>query len=137
MARTSSTQPTDGELEILNVLWRAGRADLGTVRASLQQKRPVATTTIATMLKLMRDKGLVDRADGPRGYVWSAKITRKAARAGLIGRLLDLAFEGSARGLVAHMLEAGKLSAQDRQEIRRLLDGGERKTRAKKGDTRS
>jgi predicted transcriptional regulator len=89
------------------------------------------------MLKLMRDKGLVDRADGQRGYVWSARITRKAARAGLIGRLIDLAFEGSARGLVAHMLEAGKLSAQDRQEIRRLLDEGQRKTRAKKGETRS
>ena len=80
MARTPSTQPTDGELEILNVLWSADRADLGTIRAALQRKRPVATTTIATMLKLMRDKGLVDRADGPRGYVWSAKITRKAAR---------------------------------------------------------
>jgi hypothetical protein len=48
------------------------------------------TTTTATMLKLMRDKELVDRADGPHGYVWSAKITRKAARAGLIGRLIDL-----------------------------------------------
>ena len=116
MARTPSTQPTDSELEILNVLWSAGRADLGTIRAALQEKRPVVTTTIATMLKLMRDKGLVERADGPRGYVWSAKITRESARAGLIGRLIDLAFEGSARGLVAHMLEAGKLSAQDRQE---------------------
>jgi predicted transcriptional regulator len=137
MARTPSTQPTDGELEILNVLWSAGRADLGTIRAILQQKRPVATTTIATMLRLMRDKGLVDRADGPRGYVWWAKVTRKAARAGLIGRLVDLAFEGSARGLVAHMLEAGKLSAQDRREIRRLLDDGERKSRARKGETRS
>jgi predicted transcriptional regulator len=137
MARTPGTQPTDGELEILNVLWSAGRSDLGTLRAILQQKRPVATTTIATMLKLMRDKGLIDRADGPRGYIWSARITRNAARAGLIGRLVDLAFEGSARGLVAHMLEAGKLSAQDRQEIRRLLDEGERKARAKKGETRS
>jgi predicted transcriptional regulator len=137
MARTASTQPTDGELEILNVLWSAGRADLSTIRAILQQKRPVATTTIATMLKLMRDKGLIDRGDGPRGYVWSAKITRNAARAGLIGRLIDLAFEGSARGLVAHMLEAGKLSAQDRQEIRRVLDDGARKTQARKGETRS
>jgi predicted transcriptional regulator len=137
MARTPGTQPTDGELEILNVLWSAGRADLGTIRAALQQNRPVATTTIATMLKLMRDKGLVDRADGLRGYVWSAKITRKAARAGLIGRLIDRAFEGSARGLVAHMLEVGKLSARDRKEIRRLLDEGERKARGTKGETRS
>lgn len=137
MARTPSTQPTDGELEILNVLWNSGGADLGTIRADLQQKRTVATTTIATMLKLMRDKGLVERTDGPRGYLWSAKITRKAARARLISRVIDAVFEGSAGRLVAHMLEAGKLSAQDRQEIQRLLDEGKEKTRAKKGETRS
>ena len=134
MARTPSTQPTDGELEILKVLWSADGADLGTIRAALQRKRPVATTTIATMLKLMRDKGLVDRGDGPRGYVWSAKITRKAARAGLIGRLIDLAFEGSARGLVrAHARDgqaqragpagnpaaAGRRGAEDPGEERR------------------
>ena len=67
----------------------------------LQKKRPVAVTTIATMLKLMREKGLVERGDGLRGYVWSAKVSRKAARTGLLGKLLDLAFEGSAQRLVA------------------------------------
>jgi BlaI family transcriptional regulator, penicillinase repressor len=136
MARTPSMQPTDGELEILNVLWDSGPVDLGTVRAALLSKRPVATTTVATMLKLMREKGLVERADGPKGYLWSAKVSRKSARSGLLGKLLDLAFDGSARGLVAHMLEAGKLSAGDRDAIRKLLDEGEKKpkSRKKEGD---
>jgi len=122
MARPPSTQPTDGELEILNILWDAGPSDLGAVRAALNRKRPVAATTVATMLTLMRDKGLVQRGDGPRGYLWSAKVSRRAARAGLLSKLLDLAFAGSSRGLVAHMLEEGELSKQDREEIRRLLD---------------
>jgi BlaI family penicillinase repressor len=89
---------------------------------ALQKKRPVAPTTVATMLKLMREKRLVERSDGPRGYLWSAMVSRRAARAGLLSKLLDLAFAGSARGLVAHMLEEGKLSDQDREEIRRMLD---------------
>jgi predicted transcriptional regulator len=122
MARPRSTQPTDGELEILNILWDAGPMELGAVRKTLQGQRPVATTTIATMLKLMLEKGLVERIDGPSAYLWSAKVSRQTARAGLLSKLLDLAFAGSARGLVAHMLEEGKLSDQDRQEIRRMLD---------------
>jgi BlaI family transcriptional regulator, penicillinase repressor len=122
MARPPSTQPTDGELEILNILWDAAPRDLGAIRTALQTKRPVAPTTVATMLKLMREKGLVERSDGPRGYLWSAKVSRRAARAGLLSKLLDLAFAGSARGLVAHLLEEGKLSDQDREEIRRMLD---------------
>ena len=55
------------------------------------------------MLGLMRDEGLVDRADGPRGYLWSPTVSRQTARAGLLGKLVDLVFEGSTRRLVAHM----------------------------------
>ena len=40
----------------------------------------------------------------------------------MLGRLMDLVFDGSARSLVAHMVESGKLSEDDRAEIRRLLD---------------
>jgi predicted transcriptional regulator len=119
-------------MELLTVLWDAGPADLGTIRAALQRRRAVAATTIATRLELMRAKGLVGRDDGPRGYLWSAKISREAARAGLLGRLLDLAFDGSAHGLVAHMLDAGRLSAREREEIRRLLDAGGGKGSARK-----
>jgi BlaI family transcriptional regulator, penicillinase repressor len=137
MARPPSTQPTDGELEILNVLWDSGPVDLGVVRTALQAKRSVATTTVATMLKLMREKGLVERDDGPRGYMWSARVSRQAARAGLLGKLLNAAFEGSARGLVAHLLEAGKLSAQDREAIRRMLEAHDQKAGDRNQESRA
>lgn len=55
MARPASAQPTDGELEILNVLWERGPSGLKPVCDGLRQARPVATTTVATMLKLMQD----------------------------------------------------------------------------------
>jgi predicted transcriptional regulator len=74
------------------------------------------------MLKLMREKGLVERGDGPRGYIWSAKVSRESARTGLLGKLLDLVFDGSAQRLIAHVLEEDKLSDQDREAIRRMLD---------------
>lgn len=122
MARPPSKQPTDGELEILNILWDAGPAPLGTVCDALRQQRRVAKTTVATMLKVMLEKGLVKRAEGPRGYLWSAKVSRKTATSGMLRKLLDGVFEGSARRMVAHLLEEGKLSAKDREEIRRLLD---------------
>lgn len=136
MARPPSRQPTDRELEILNVLWDGGPLDLGSVRAALGGKRPVAVTTVATMLTLMRKKGLVQRRKGPRGYLWSAKVTRGAARAGLLAKLLDLAFSGSARGLVAHLLEECKLDERDRQEIRRMLEAHQGEARARKKETR-
>src|SRR4051812_1656871 len=62
MARPPSVQPTEGELEILKVLWEAGPSGLRQVCAGLRAHRPVATTTVATMLKVMQEKGLVERA---------------------------------------------------------------------------
>ena len=49
MARPASEQPTDGELEILGVLWETGPAELRIVHTALCVRRKVATTTVATM----------------------------------------------------------------------------------------
>ena len=124
MARPASMQPTDGELEILKALWTCGPATLGQVCAILRQQRPVAPTTVATMLQIMLDKRLVKRARGQRGFLWSAKVSQEAAASRLLRKVLDHVFDGSAQRLVVHLLGEGKLSARDLQEIRRLLDAG-------------
>jgi len=120
MARRSSEHPTDAELAILQALWREGPTSLGKIHAALAEKRPVAKTTIATMLKIMLEKGLVHRADGERGYVWSAAVTHKEAASGMVGKLVDHVFEGSAMRMVAHMVEGGRLSEEELEEIWRL-----------------
>ena len=122
MARTASEQPTDGEMEILNVLWELGPSELGKVRQALQERRPVANTTVATMLKLMEGKGLVERREGGRAALWAAKVDRESTRAGLVSKLLNLAFESSAPRLFAHMLESGNLGKKDVETLRRLLE---------------
>lgn len=121
MARPRSDQPTDGELEILQLLWDLGPAPLGALCEALRQRRPVATTTVSTMLRIMLDKGLVERSQQARGALWSAARSREDTSRGLVSRLLDRAFGGSARQLVTHLIEDGELSEAERQEILRLL----------------
>jgi predicted transcriptional regulator len=124
MARPKSDQPTDGELELLKLLWEAGSCELGRICGKLRRKRPVATTTVATMLAVMRGKGLVQRARGPQGYLWSAKVGRKATTRRLVDRLIDRAFDGSAELLVAHLVDTSKLSEKDRRKVLELLERG-------------
>jgi predicted transcriptional regulator len=124
MARPKSTLPTDGELEILNLLWDTGPSELGRICTELRRRRPVATTTVATMLTVMLGKGLVRRARKSRGYLWSAKAGREAIRRRLVDKLIDRAFEGSAQLLVAHLFESQKLSAKNREEVLALLQRG-------------
>lgn len=135
MPRPTSRQPTDGELEILNVLWERGPCELGVVREALRERRDVATTTVATMLKVMLEKGLVKRAQGKRGYQWSARVSPDATRRRLLRKLMSSAFDGSARGLVTHLVEDGELSNEDIEEIRRALDqAGRRPGKKRRGN---
>jgi BlaI family transcriptional regulator, penicillinase repressor len=127
MARPSNPHPTDGELEILRVLWSAGPSALSSVCEHLRTEREVATTTVATMLKVMLDKGLVKKGlvkrDGAgRGAVWSAAVTQKSAARGMVRKLVAGVFEGSAHRLATHLVEGGQLTDKQLMELRKLID---------------
>ena len=135
MARPRSSQPTDGEIEILKVLWAIGPAELGPIRVQLQQQRPVATTTIATMLKVMLGKKLVKRSDGKSRYVWWARASRTRTASELVRKVLDHVFDGSAGRLVAHLLEETELDRRDRDEIWKLLEAFDAREVGSPGET--
>jgi predicted transcriptional regulator len=122
MARHPSKHPTDVELEILHVLWDSGPSSLGQICQAVNERRPFAKTTVATVLTVMLDKQLVKRSRGSRGYLWAARVSRQATTDSLVGKLLDRVFDGSAQRLVAHLLEATRLTDQEREEIKGLLD---------------
>ncbi len=122
MARPASVHPTDGELEILRVLWASGPTALSTLCETLRQQREVATTTIATMLRVMSEKGLVKRLGSGRGAQWTAAITQKRTAKKMVGKLVDHVFDGSADLLAAHLIEGGQLSTKQLAELRDLID---------------
>lgn len=143
MARSASSHPTDGELEILRVLWSDGPTSLSTLCLALRQQRDVATTTVATMLRVMLDKGLVKRQGAGRGAQWAAAITQKKTAKNMVSKLVDHVFDGSADLLAAHLIEGGQLSPQQLAELRDLIDqrsqtkqGQSKKGQNKKGTTR-
>ncbi len=133
MARPASVHPTDGELEILRVLWANGPTALSIVCETLRKKREVATTTIATMLRVMSEKGHVKRLGSGRGAQWAATITQKKTAKKMVGKLVDHIFDGSADLLAAHLIEGGQLSPQQLAELRDLID---QRSRNEKGAKR-
>ncbi len=136
MPRSKSKQPTDAEMEILKILWDDGPSELGAICARLRESRSIATTTVATMLKVMLEKRLVARSGEARRYVWEARVTRSATQQGMVGRLVDFVFDGSAKGLVAHLIEQGDLGERERAEILRMLAASDDEVgRSEKDDT--
>ena len=136
MARPASTHPTDGELELLRILWEAGPSSLSSICATLREGRDVATTTVATMLRVMLDKGLVEREGAGRGARWVAAVSHEAAARGMVAKLVDRVFDGAADRLVTHLVEGNQLTSKQLAELRKLIDRRSRSPRAKQGANR-
>jgi len=137
MPRPANPHPTDVELEILRVLWDTGPTSLSTLCAALRERRPVATTSVATMLRIMREKGHVKRQGQARNAVWSAVVTRQKAARGLVRKLVDGVFDGSADRLVTHLVEGGQLNEQQLIELRELIDQHTSSKSTKKASART
>ena len=126
MPRPPSPHPTDGELEILQILWSAGPCSLSVLCEELRKHREVAATTVATMLRVMSDKNLVKRAGSGRGATWSAAVSQQKTERGMVRTMVDRVFDGAADRLVAHLVEGGQLTAEQLAELRRLIDRQDR-----------
>jgi predicted transcriptional regulator len=124
--KTRKPQPTDGELLILNVLWRRGPSTVRRVHEELAPERDTGYTTTLKLLQIMNEKGLVRRDTSERSHVYEAACGEAAVKRGVVGDLLDRVFEGSARQLVMQALEAGKVSADELRQIRLLIERKER-----------
>ncbi|NOY30358.1 MAG: BlaI/MecI/CopY family transcriptional regulator [Planctomycetes bacterium] len=136
MARPASLHPTDGELEILHVLWADGPSALSAICDQLRAHREVATTTVATMLRIMLGKRLVARKGAGRAARWTAVVTHQAAAHGMVSKLVDHVFDGAADRLAAHLVEGGRLSEKQLAELRKLIGQQTKLKRAKKGARR-
>jgi predicted transcriptional regulator len=111
-------------LEILRVLWGGGAMALGEVCEALRAERgeDVAATTVATMLRIMSDKGLVKRTGSGRGATWNALVSQQKTQRGMVRKLVDGVFDGAAHRLAVHLVEGGELSDSQLAELRKLLD---------------
>jgi len=119
-------RPTDAELEILKVLWRRGPCTVREVFDSLSESKQTGYTTVLKLMQIMAEKGLVRRDESERAHRYEAALAEEETQRQLVGDLLRRAFDGSAKRLVMQALSAERASADELEEIRRLLDRLER-----------
>jgi predicted transcriptional regulator len=124
----SGHRPTQGELEILAVLWRRGPSSVRDVHVELEQLRPMGYTTVLKLLQIMTEKG-PSNATSARGRTFTRRAPRDETQRQLLDDLLERAFAGSAATLVLQALATHRASRQELDAIRRMLDemdGGRR-----------
>lgn len=122
-------KPTSTELDILRVLWEKGPSTVREVHDVLARSKPIGYTTVLKLLQIMTAKGSVTRNEDSRAHVYEARQPAESTKRQLVGDLLQRAFAGSASDLMLHALNGKKASRQEIEQIRRMLDEYEEKTR--------
>lgn len=129
MLKEPLQKPTASELEILRVLWARGPSTVREVHEALSEKKSLGYTTVLKLLQIMTAKGTVRRDEGQRAHVYQACQPATETKRQLVGDVLERVFEGSASELMMHALDGRRTSRKELNELRRLLDECERRSR--------
>ena len=129
MGQETPQQPTASELEILRVLWARGPSTVREVYEALREQKSLGYTTVLKLLQIMTAKGTVRRNEEQRAHVYEACQPAEETKRQLVGDVLHRVFEGSASELMIHALEGRRTSKKELDELRRLLDEYEGRTR--------
>lgn len=89
------------ELDCMKVLWNGASATVAQVRSALD--RPLAYTTVMTVLDRMTAKGVVTRRKNGRAWLYSPQLDRDTARLEAVSRLLANLFDGDRAALVEYL----------------------------------
>ena len=120
MTRRKTEHLTRLELEIMNVLWETGAANVQTVQQRLA--RDLAYTTVQTMLNILHRKGKVKRTLRDRAYFYKPSVTRSQVVSQTVSDMVDRLFGGSAESLVMSLVETKHLTAEKLARLNRLLE---------------
>lgn len=93
------------EHEVMQVLWQRGQCSAEDVRDELQEQRPLAASTVRTLLKRMEEKGFVTHRAVGRGNLYRQAMTAQHAAARAARKIVDRFCGGSVEALLVGMVD--------------------------------
>lgn len=121
MARKKSPTLTEGELRIMEVLWRLGRGTVAEVAEGMSAP-PVAYNTVLTTLRILEQKGHVAHEEAGRAFVYHPLIAREAAAQSAVTQVVSKFFGNNAGALALRLIENERPSDDELDRLRSLIE---------------
>ena len=123
MARPKANELTERELEVMHVFWERGESTAADVREALEmQGRELAYTTVATLVRILLDKQFLTQTSDERPFKFEPARTYEEVSRSLLGDLVQKVFGGSRTQLLAQLFEEQKLTQQEQQRLKEILE---------------
>ena len=122
MAKKTQRPPlSDGQVEMMNVIWDRGEVTVGEVWETLSGRRGVSRNTVQTTMTRLEEKGWLKHRTVGQTFIYQAAQPRSSALGQMVARLVDNAFDGSAEGLVMALLQGRGVSASEARRIQKMI----------------
>lgn len=122
MARPPAPDLTERELEVMHAAWKRGDCTVSDVREEMASGgRDLAYTTVATLMKILTDKGCLLQINEERPFLYRPIRSYEDVSKSMLGDLVERLFGGSREKLLAQLLGSKKLSAKERALLEAYL----------------
>jgi predicted transcriptional regulator len=132
MPQPSPPRLTAPQLEILRVLWERSEATVVEIQQALGAERPLASTTVATLLSRLEKRGLVAYRTEGRQYVYRAILQERDAQQHALVEVTRGLFAGDVASMVSQLLSSHELRPGDLARVRALIEAKELELRKSK-----
>lgn len=105
----------------MRIVWKRGEATVAEVMDELGRASRLAYTTVATMLRKMEARGLVRHRVEGRTFIYEPLVGEAQVSRKMTDHLLERLFQGSLSGMVSHLLSTHEVSADELDELERLI----------------
>lgn len=126
---------TELQLEVMKILWRRGEATVVDVWKSLNETREYAHSTVATLLRRLEARGLVEHRVEGRQFVYSPTVVEAEIQRSIVDEfagIADRVFDGDVAGMLSTFLTASEVDPAELDRIRAMI---EREQRAREADS--
>jgi predicted transcriptional regulator len=126
-AMPESVHLTELQLAIVRILWTRGPSTVLEVQEGLLPERPLAQTTVATLLTRLEKRGVVSHANNGRQFTYRAEVTEPQVRRSMVSELADMLFDGRPTALLSHLIDDRDIDAGELDEMKRLIAAAEQR----------
>jgi predicted transcriptional regulator len=111
----------DLQLQVMEVVWRLGRATVAEVHEAIGAERKIAYTTVLTTMRALERRGMLTHQAVGKAYRYRPLVSREAYTSATVDKLVGDLFDGRQEKLLCHLLGAERVRPGDLKAIRRLL----------------
>jgi BlaI family transcriptional regulator, penicillinase repressor len=128
---THVSQLSRRERQIMDVLYRAGRATAADIRAGLPD--PPSYSAVRALLRILEDKGHVRHEQDASRYVFIPTVKPGTAKRSALRHVINTFFEGSTAKVMAALVEMSgpTLDADELSRLRHLIDEAKQRQKQK------